>query len=372
MRILYCGTMVPEEIEYEVKDISAAGNRFQNNMIKNIKELGYPIKEMSYIGILVSEQIKTRLKEQQEREKGKQEFTIKGSNLLKTIYAYHKRIKAAMDDTDTVICYNITYAWLLLPFLARKKKVKSIVVLADYSESISYSSFFRKVYAWLQLWSMRRFDVVVGLSANIESKLKKKQQFVLMEGGIDEKFYNYFQYKPHLEGEPITYMYSGLLSKVTGVDLLLEAMKAVENDNCRLIITGKGELEDEVLRAASQDSRIIYKGHLTYEEYLEELQQADVLINPRNMELPENQNNFPSKIMDYLATGKPIISTKFVGWEKYKDYIFFCENILDIKIIQMQIGRMTEEELKKTFKNCRNLAKQFRWKNNLQRFLGEV
>ena len=51
LKILFCGIAVPEEVECRVKDISAAGNRFQNNVIKNLKALGHEVIVVSYVSI---------------------------------------------------------------------------------------------------------------------------------------------------------------------------------------------------------------------------------------------------------------------------------------------------------------------------------
>lgn len=360
MKVLFCGTMVPEETEYRVRDISAAGNRFQNNMIKNLRRAGYEVVFCSFLGMDIPDDIKKKLTGN---------YVFKDKNLLKAIRDFHGLLKRTMSDTETVICYNIVYAWLFLPLMARRMHKRSIVVIADYSEGISYKSISGKLYAKLQLWSMRRFDTVIGLSVKIKDKLRKKQGFVLMEGGIDEELYNSFVCRPHEERTPITFMYSGLLNHVTGINLLLDAMKRVERQDIRLWISGKGELEEEVKAAAEEDNRICYLGHLPYKEYIQKLQEADVLVNPRDMSLPENQNNFPSKIIDYLAAGKMIVSTKFAGWERFEENIVFCENGVEgLKECLMKINdwQMGGEDI---FRLNREKVQQFEWKSQLERVL---
>ena len=39
------------------------------------------------------------------------------------------------------------------------------------------------------------------------------------------------------------------------------------------------------------------------------MKSSRVLINPRPASLPEHRYNFPSKILEYLAVGRPVIST---------------------------------------------------------------
>lgn len=369
MKVLFCGTMVPDSLEYRTKSISAAGSRFQNNMIKNMEEMGYEISQCSFIGVPIPLEERINLEKEARLKKNRVEYVFKKKNVIASIIEYHKKLLKLLENMDIVICYNIVYAWLLLPNLAKKKKKKCIVILADYSESISYKGIKSKLYAQLQLWSMHQFDVVVGLSANIRAKLKERQKFVLMEGGIDQDFYDAFLYQDREASSPVVFMYSGLLNQVTGIELLLEAMRQINRQDIRLIITGKGPMEEEIKRAAFKDSRICYKGHLQYKEYMKQLMDADVLINPRNMNLPENQNNFPSKIMEYLATGKLILSTKFVGWEKFDENMIFCEsNVNGIQRgIECIIGKWEDREL--YYRSNREMAKQFEWKVQIRRIL---
>lgn len=363
MKILFCGTMVPEETEYQVKDISAAGNRFQNNMIRNFKRAGYEVVSCSFLGMNIPDGVKKQLRGN---------YVFRDSGLLKGIWEYYRLLKRTMSDMEMVICYNIVYAWLILPIMAKRRSKRSIVIVADYSERISYRNISGKIYASLQLWSMQRFDTVVGLSGNIKDKLRVKQQFILMEGGIDEELYNAFSYKPHETGAPIIFMYSGLLSHVTGVNLLLDAIKQMDRQNIRLWISGKGELEDLVRTVAKVDNRIRFLGHLPYEEYIRRLQRVDVLINPRDMSLPENQNNFPSKIMDYLASGKVILSTKFAGWEQFEDNIVFCESSTEGIGNSMESIADKSIDEKKVFCTNREKAKQFEWRIQLKKIFEQI
>ncbi len=364
MRILFCGIMVPEEIEYQVKNISAAGNRFQNNVIKNLRLMGHEVLTVSYVAIPVPEKLRNTLEDTEDKK-----YIIRESSGWRGTYQAVRKCRKAVGNliktTDCVICYNIFYSYYFLPQTAKKYLKKSLLILADFSGPESFKSVGRKVYARLQAKILQKYNVVIGLSANTEKRLKKGQKFILMEGGIDQEFYDSFTYQEKESGAPTIFMYSGLLSRVTGVDLLLEAMKENRDQDIRLVITGKGDLEQPVRDAAQKDDRVEYKGHLTYKEYISELQRADVLVNPRNMELPENQNNFPSKILEYLATGKRIVSTRFVGWERFRDHIEFIEMNSPEKIFFKIIN--TKEE----FQAERIYAKRYLWSDQLKRLLGK-
>ena len=52
------------------------------------------------------------------------------------------------------------------------------------------------------------------------------------------------------------------------------------------------------------------------------MQRGLVLVNPRPPSLPEHRYNFPSKILEYLTTGRPVISTTSADIaEEYGKYL---------------------------------------------------
>lgn len=443
---------MPEEIEYRVRDISAAGNRFQNNLVKNLRRLGHEVVVASFIAVPLEAEVREMLEGKKTastseedgpaenlpvragQESGKEScdglnagfagegsvdcyYVCKNNDLRRSLKSYLSLVKRLLPECDRVLCYNIVYAWLGLPKWARNAGKRSIAIIADYSAPESFESLPRKAYARLQQRSMRRFDTVVGLSANIAGRLKPRQKFVLMEGGIDKEVWNFFaklekkgaapvavapstaptasesrsavddetkeiSVAPEVisdqsetisaESGKLTFLYSGLLSPVTGVDKLLDAFASLDRTDMRLAISGKGPLLEQVLECAKKDIRICYLGHLPYEQYLNALAEADVLLNPRDMSLSENQNNFPSKIMDYLAAGKPILSTKFVGWEKFAECIDFCEDCEEMaeRMERMCVGKDVEgRSASDVWKRNREFAKSFLWEEQLRRIL---
>jgi glycosyltransferase involved in cell wall biosynthesis len=100
----------------------------------------------------------------------------------------------------------------------------------------------------------------------------------------------------------------------------------LKDNRYNLIIAGKGPLEKEVVEAAKNDSRITYYGYLTYEEVLDLYRTADVLINLRLSKTINTKYLFPSKIMEYLASGVPVITT-CIGHteEELADFVFLLK-----------------------------------------------
>lgn len=365
MRILFCGTLVPPEYENRIRDLSNAANRFQLNLIHAMQEYA-EMDVHSYLGMVVDNAVREKLQQVNKLAK----IHIKSKNCLAAVMRYKRDVKQALKEADVLMTYNVTYAWMFAPRLAKHMRKKSVLILADYSGENSYQNLLRKVYAKLMLRRIQAYDVVIGLSETTKHFLKQGQQFICVEGGIAQSVYDYFE--PSSEDmvnnhDETIYMYAGILEPVTGVDMLLNAFSRNWNPSLRLKISGKGSLEKMVLDAAKKDCRVSYLGCVPYEQYLSNLKSADVLINPRNMNLPENVNNFPSKIMEYLATGKPIISTRFSGWERYQEYISFCDSTAE----GLQEALEQNSERKCSAGQQRAFAERFLWKNQARR-IGEV
>lgn len=400
-KILFCGTNVPNDVEYQNKNISAAGNRFQNNLLQSLRTLPFQIFNLSYVAFQLTEQEKKVLdcgRDYAYLSKNEIHHQ-KGIGTVQIIKQFYQKLQNRLLEADIVFSYNVCYAWIFLPVQARRRKIKSILILADYSDTKSGKTVLAKTYARIQKWCIRQYDVVVGLSANSQKILKKNQKFLLMEGGIDETFYNIFDAQASgveedvdtssiPQKQNITLLYSGLLNHVTGIDLLLESFSEMmesdiltpdEKARVKLVITGKGELADKIWELQKTKEWLHYPGHLKYDAYIDTLKTADILLNPRNMALPENLNNFPSKVMDYLATGKYILSTKFAGYERFTPYITFCEMYEMQEALVRQLKYLMEMRRDTYYKagaeayqRNRKFAAEFLWTAQIKRIIEAV
>lgn len=122
-------------------------------------------------------------------------------------------------------------------------------------------------------------------------------------------------------------MYAGALKEEYGLKLLIDGFMKYRNDNSELWIFGNGNYIDEILKAAKVDKRIIYGGILRNADVLTKELQATILINPRPTCNEFTKYSFPSKIMEYMTSGTPVLTTKLAGIpEEYYKYLFFINN----------------------------------------------
>jgi len=149
-------------------------------------------------------------------------------------------------------------------------------------------------------------------------------------------------------GHNFVFLYAGGLTVEYGVELLLQSFLQIKEPSLRLWILGKGELEAKIKDACCEDARITFMGYCPPSEVKRLCSEATVLINPR----PSNQSfiqfSFPSKIIAYMASGRPVISTRLPGIpEEYFQYLILLENETpeDLSALLMQLRQMPRKQL---------------------------
>lgn len=108
--------------------------------------------------------------------------------------------------------------------------------------------------------------------------------------------------KKNLEHEKIRLLYGGTLyRRIRNPKILLELYYKL-SDKCEIVYLGKCDVEED--QELLEESGIICKGFCSQEELKEEIAEADILINIGNFV----RNQLGSKLIEYIATGKPILN----------------------------------------------------------------
>lgn len=116
-------------------------------------------------------------------------------------------------------------------------------------------------------------------------------------GFIDEK-----KERPSLYDKPYFYFGGALLDRY-GINKLIKAFADSKADY-DLLIAGHHEEEFN-----ADDGRIHYLGQISKEDNLSYIAHASLLINPRPYEEKLDKESTPSKLLEYLSSGNPILST---------------------------------------------------------------
>lgn len=356
---IICSGFLPPDVNEEIYHNSPAENNFVNGLVNGLK---------SYTTIEFLTYVAFKLEKKQKRIVDSKLFNesitciYRRGNLILNYIEYYLSFISKLKKADYVILYGVNFMNIFIPLAAKIMSKKSILILADYTTPLEVKGI--KRFAAKKIFdTFKKFDGVVFLSPLMKDKIKIKKS-TLINGGIEEKDFEDFNI-PRCE-DTINILYSGLLSEVTGVDLLVEIIKIFDFNkykNVNFIITGKGPLEDKVKSISYNNDKVKYCGFLSRKEYLTYLKKANILLNPRNMNLEQNKNNFPSKIIEYIASGRIIVSTKFSGYKSFSENVILVDT--DIHKIKAGIEKAIDNYSQlymSFFKKNREKAKYYYWK----------
>jgi glycosyltransferase involved in cell wall biosynthesis len=132
-----------------------------------------------------------------------------------------------------------------------------------------------------------------------------------MEGSFDSTQLADADCKP--DSDKISIMYSGVLDLRYGIPELLDAMDLLD-EHYELWLTGAGNAEDLIRQRAATDERIKFYGYLpSRQDLLNKQAQATMLISPRRDTEEASKYCFPSKLFEYMVSGRPVISCFLAG-----------------------------------------------------------
>jgi len=263
-----------------------------------------------------------------------------------------KRLKTKNEEIIIVI-YSVHSPFLKAARDVKKQfpNIKICLIVPDLPEFMSDSTnFFYKVLKKLDSLIIKKclneVDSFVLLTDNMAEPLGVNQkQWVRIEGIFDSSHDNSI---PIIKDKFKTILYTGTLAKRYGIKNLVQAFRLIKSNSYRLYIAGEGDFREDIEHISSIDKRIHYLGQIPHNEILILQKKATVLINPRTSEGTYTKYSFPSKTLEYLASGTPTILYRLAGIpEEYYQYCFipFDEEIKSLQEIIIRVCEKPIEEL---------------------------
>ena len=255
--------------------------------------------------------------------------------------------------------YNCTILNMILIILLKvlKPRVKQQMIILDYTPS-------RKPIERFFLWLTNKMNGTIKLA---DSPLFTVRNTVCLPGVVPEKKIQY----PQITTIKKEFLISGALGdNIAMLPMLLEAFSQLPE--LTLHITGKAPDKKLVEQYSKKYSNIIYHGMIEYNEYLEILHKVPFLLSTRNPQFPENQCNFPSKIIEALLHNRIVIST--LHYNQLDGIKYFEVSADKISFIQQlnKISNMKEEKLFKYANQAGLIQERFncnvwkKWMNTIE------
>jgi len=269
---------------------------------------------------------------------------------------------------EKIILCDILYLPLLISVFITSKifKVKSIAIVTDLPGFISdiqnrsnpIKTICNKVFNYI----LPKFNAYVLLTEKMNEVVNSRNKpYLIMEGLVDYSMKASKNSLNNKNNERIL-LYAGGLHERDGLKKLIEAFLQLEGVNLRFHIYGSGEMEKEMPYYMNLDRRIVYQGIFPNKVIIEKEMEATLLVNPRPSNEEFTKYSFPSKNMEYMVSGTPIVTTPLPGMPiEYYDYVYLFddETVHGFLNTLRYLFSLNEEKLHKKGKQ----AKKFVLKN---------
>lgn len=371
--ILFLGGLFPKEKENEIlknstRNIQNAANVFQWNIVEGLdSNLDKPITILNslYIGSFPLRYKRVIIKSYKFEHKDNASDYNAGfinlmgvKNLFRWISIKPYLNKWAISNKNNKVL--ITYALLpnnlkAIQYVKRiNKNINTCIIVPDlpnYMGIPNNKNILYKINKYLEIKyiekNIRKADSYILLTKHMKDKLDIENKPYKIIEGISTYTSEEVKDKNEYEYGNKVIVYTGGLHERYGILLLIEAFKMIEGAEYKLIICGDGDSRDKIKKHAQQDNRIEYKGTISRTEVLKIQSKATVLVNPRQNKEEYTKYSFPSKIIEYMSSGKPVICYKLDGIPReYDNYLIYVKGneINDLKEKIIEVCSYSERE----------------------------
>lgn len=366
MKLIFIGGLFSEKQIKEVYENSKtmpnmAANVHQWNMINGLPD-DIDIINPLFLGNYPGEYKKAFIgREEWSHKKGSKNVSPATLNIfgLKQIlrlfnltHEIRKKIKENKNNA-VIVVYSLNSSFLASLKLAMigHKKIPTCLIVPDlplfYINNAGKSKIYRvlKTLDWkLMLRLCKKIDSFVLLTEAMKDKINVANRPYMISEGICEV--GTTNYENQIEINSITY--TGTLDREFGVLDLIRNFLAVAKEDWVLNIAGGGNAKEEIEAISLKDKRVHYCGILTNMETKVLQRSSRILTNPRSSDEEFTKYSFPSKTMEYLKAGRPVIMHKLPGIpSEYNNYLTYFENTTDEAFQKglLAIMAKTDEEL---------------------------
>jgi len=236
--------------------------------------------------------------------------------------------------TEIIVVHGVHSPFLWFAAVMRKRNRKFVVVLTDPPGVVLPSDglvtrLLKRMDVWLIKAALKRADGVIGLTQGLIQDFAPSGRSLVLPGFLDYYLEDLSDDMPIRSGSDLFHVaYAGGLSVAYGVDRLIDAVTGITSIPIQLHLYGKGELVSRIEALTISDRRIRYGGSMSPGELAKHLRTADLLVNPRPSDQDFVRYSFPSKLIEYMALGVPVLSTRLPG---IPDEYLECMMIADVE-----------------------------------------
>lgn len=382
-RVLFIGTYAAdiyfEKLITEKMYVQLAANQTEKYYITELSKLGIPITVLSCLVTNGAKKRKVFLKDDNEIEgnhciNNVGFLNIPYVSVLSQTNAMKKRAKKLIkeDDWDNtlIIVYSMRIPYLeaakIIKQNSRESRIINIVPDLPAYMNVGREPFIRRILSGInekRLLSLREYvDGHVLYSRHMSDYLELKNgKWIVIEGIYNSSEGNNAEKYLNNEGK-IVFMYAGGVDEAYGVKNLVEGFIKADLKNAELHIYGSGRYTEEIKTLEVRNNSVKYCGVVTPNRMKSIMHSASALVNPRPSNSIFTKYSCPSKVIEYMGSGVPVIMTRLEGIpEDYFQYAFTIDDSSSEGIAKalIRFSQTTEKERME----CGERAREYILKN---------
>jgi len=251
------------------------------------------------------------------------------SGLYNCFKKYHKKI-----NKGGVIVYSVHVPFMLVGYIISKiYRIEYIGIWTD-PPAISNNrerlikSKLRNIEYHISKYLMKNASKVIVLAGRLAEDFAPGKPYLIIDGIIDEnEIYSEIRNIKKNETDFIKVVYTGSLEKRYGMKNLIDSFILLKNEKILFDIYGRGDYQEDLKTICLLNENIRYKGFVSNIESLKIQREADFLINARSAAEEFTKYSFPSKLLEYMLSGTPVITTMSEAIpDEYRNYLLVLED----------------------------------------------
>ena len=173
---------------------------------------------------------------------------------------------------------------------------------------------------------LRAYDKYIFLTPDMNSLINTKNRpYLISEGHVDHRVASVPNTREGKYAKKVC-LYAGSLRKIYGIEYMVQAFLEANVEDAELHVYGAGEYAQCLKELSQKHENIRFFGVQPNSHIVTEETKATLLINPRPTDEEYTRYSFPSKNMEYMASGTPVLTTKLPGMPKeYYPHVYLIE-----------------------------------------------
>ena len=293
---------------------------------------------------------------------------------ISLIFSHKREIERQISEfaPDVIVGFGILNAYLAMKSSGRNN-IPFIYYWIDILHTLIPFKPFQSIAKLVEGKTLKQADRVLVINERLKSLVIKMganpKRACVVKAGVDfaqfaETSRTKVRIQYGIEKDDIVLFFMGWLYEFSGLREVALELAKVKDSNLKLLIVGEGDVFNELQKIREKynlQNRVILTGKKPYQEIPSFIAASDICLLPAyNNEVM--RHIVPIKLYEYMAMGKPVISTKLPGVVKefaYDNGVVYVNR--PEEVVKKAAELIVNENLNELGAKARRFVEKYSW-----------